>query len=78
LVQRGDPVGRDEAEKHLQITRDQALDHHLDSMHLAALVGQAGVLAQKGQTQAALDRCLEIAKVAVSKQDLTGYVAGSP
>lgn len=75
LVQRGDPVGRDEAEKHLQITRDQALDHGLDSMHMAALVGQAGVLAQKGQTQAALDRCLEIANVAVSKQDLTRYVA---
>jgi len=75
LVQRGDPVGRDEAEKHLQITRDQALDHGLDSMHMAALVGQAGLMAQKGQTQAALDRCLEIANVAVSKQDLTRYLA---
>ena len=75
LVQRGDPVGRDEAEKHLQITRDSALEHGLDSMHMAALVGQAGVMAQKGQTQAALDRCLEIANVAVSKQDLPRYVA---
>lgn len=75
LIQRGDPVGRDEAEKHLQITRDEALEKGLDSMHMAALVGQAGVLAQKGQTQAALDRCLEIANVAVSKQDLPRYVA---
>jgi ATP/maltotriose-dependent transcriptional regulator MalT len=75
LIQRGDPVGRDEAEKHLQITRDEALEKGLDSMHMAALVGQAGVLAKKGQTQAALDRCLEIANVAVSKQDLPRYVA---
>jgi hypothetical protein len=75
LVQRGDPVGRDEAEKHLQITRDEALEKGLDSMHMAALVGQAGLLAQKGQTQAALDRCLEIANAAVSTQDLTRYVA---
>jgi len=75
LVQRGDPVAWDEAEKHLQITRDAALEHNLDSQHTAALVGQAGLMAQKGQTQAALDRCIEIAEVAASKKDLTRYVA---
>jgi predicted metal-dependent hydrolase len=75
LVQRGDPVAWDEAEKHLQITRDAALEHNLDGMRMAALVGQAGLMAQKGQTQAALDRCLEIAQAAVEKQDLTRYVA---
>ena len=75
LVQRDDQVGRDEAERHLQITRDKALEHELDSLYLAALMGQAGVLAQNGKTQGALDRCLEIAKVAVSKQDLPRYVA---
>ena len=71
LVQRDDQVGRDEAERHLQITRDKALEHELDSLYLAALMGQAGVLAQNGKTQGALD----IAKVAVSKQDLPRYVA---
>lgn len=75
LVQRGDPIGRDEAERHLQISRDLALERGLDSLHTAALIGQAGLLARKGQTKAALDRCLEIANVAVSKQDLTRYAA---
>ncbi len=73
LVQRGDTVG--EAEKHLQITRDQAIEHGLDSMHMAALVGQAGLLAQKGQTHAALDRCLEIAQTAIEKRDPDRYGA---
>lgn len=73
LVQRDDHIGREEAERHLQIARDKALEHGLDSMHLAALIGQAGLLAQKGQTQAALARCVEIASIAVSKQDLLRY-----
>jgi hypothetical protein len=75
LVERGDPVGRDEAERHLQVTRDQAIEHGLDSMHMAALVGQAGLLARNGQTQAALDRCLEIGQAAVRKGDLVRYAA---
>jgi len=75
LVQRGDQVGREEATHHLQLTRDQAIEHELDSMHMAALTGQAGLLAQNGQTQAALDRCLEIASVAVSKHDVFRYAA---
>lgn len=75
LVQRGDPVGWDEAEKHLQITRDTALEHGLDGQYMAALVGQAGLMAHKGRTHAALDRCLEIAEVAGSKKDLPRYIA---
>jgi len=75
LAQRGDPVGREEAARHLQIARDQASEHGRDSMHMAALVGQAGLLAQNGQTQAALSRCLEIASSAVSKHDLVRYAA---
>ena len=75
LIDRGDVIGRDEAEKHLQITRDTAQEHGLDSMHMAALVGQAGVLAKKGQTKAALDRCVEIAVSASAKQDLPRYGA---
>lgn len=73
LIERGDPIGREEAEKHLQITRDSAQEHGLDTLHMAALMGQAGVLAKKGQTQAALDRCIEIANSAVAKQDLPRY-----
>jgi tetratricopeptide (TPR) repeat protein len=75
LVERADAIGREEAEKHLQITRDKAQEHGLDSLHMAALVGQAGVLAKRGQTQAALDRCVEIANAAVAKQDLPRYAA---
>jgi tetratricopeptide (TPR) repeat protein len=75
LVQRGDPVAFDEAERHLQIARDGAIDAGLDTIHMSALVGQAGLLAQKGQTHAALDRCLEIARRAAEKQDLPRYGA---
>ena len=42
-VQKGDPVSLDEAEKHLQIARDRALERGLDRLYMAALVGQAGV-----------------------------------
>ncbi len=75
LTERGDLLSREEAEKHLQITRDSAQEHGLDALHMAALMGQAGVFAKKGQTQAALDRCLEIARSAVANQDLPRYGA---
>ena len=75
LVERGDLAGREEAERHLQIARDASLEAGLDSLHMAALVGQAGLMAKKGQTQGALDRCLEIAQAAVVKQDLPRYLA---
>lgn len=42
---------------------------------MACLVAQAGLLARRGQTQAALDRCVEIAQVAMTKQDLGRYGA---
>jgi hypothetical protein len=75
LGERGDPIGLDEAEKHLQIARDRALERGLDSLYMASLVAQAGLLARKGQTRAALDRCIEIAQVAMTKQDLPRYGA---
>ncbi len=75
LGERGDPIGLDEAEKHLQIARDRALEQGLDSLYLASLVAQAALFARKGQTQAALDRCLEIAQLAMTKQDLSQYGA---
>lgn len=73
LGERGDPVALDEAEKHLQVARDRALERGLDSLHMASLVAQAGLFARRGQTRAALDRCIEIAQVAMTKQDLARY-----
>jgi tetratricopeptide (TPR) repeat protein len=75
LVERGDPIGREEAERHLQVVRDQALEHGLDAVHMSALIGQAGLLAQRGQTQGALARCIEIANAAVKIGDLARYAA---
>jgi tetratricopeptide (TPR) repeat protein len=73
LTRCGDQISLDEAAKHLQVARDAALEHGLDAFHMAALVGQAGLLAQTGKTQAALDRCIEIARSAVEKRDLPRY-----
>ena len=75
LVARGDDAGITEAERHVQIARDKALEHGDDDMHTAALMGQAGLLAQKRRIRGALDRCLEIARSAAEKQDLRRYVA---
>jgi hypothetical protein len=46
-------------------------------MHMAALVGQAGLMARRGQTQGALDRCLEVARAAVAHGDVPRYVAAA-
>lgn len=73
LGEKGDPVNLDEAEKHLQIARDLALEGGFDSLYATALVAQAGLMNRKGQTRAALDRCIEVAQLAVSKQDLPKY-----
>lgn len=73
LVERGDSIGLDEAEKHLQNSRDRALESHLDALYTAALIGQAGVLNKKGKTKAALDRCIEIAEQAAKNADLNSY-----
>jgi ATP/maltotriose-dependent transcriptional regulator MalT len=73
LGEKGDPINLDEAEKHLQIARDRALEVGLDTWYATALVAQAGLLARKGQTRAALDRCIEVAELAVARQDLPKY-----
>lgn len=77
LVERGDLAGREEAERHLQIARDRAIEEGLDGMHMAALVGQAALMARRGQTQGALDRCLEVARSAVERKDVPRYVAAA-
>ncbi len=73
LGERGEQVNLDEAEKHLQIARDLALEGGFDSLYTTALVAQAGLMNRKGQTRAALDRCIEVAQLAVSRQDLPKY-----
>jgi hypothetical protein len=73
LRARNDRAGLEEAARHLQHVRDEAQRHQLESLRMAALTGQAGLLAQRGNTRGALDRCLEIADAAVAAQDVTRY-----
>jgi len=75
LVAGGDPIGLEEATRHVQIARDRALEHGLVELHQAALIAQAGVLSQAGKTAGAIDRVLELARAAVAKHDVAQYVA---
>jgi hypothetical protein len=74
LTEKGDATSLEEAGRHLQIARDRALEGQLDDLHMLALVGQAGHLARRGRIHGAVDRCLEIARSAVERQDLLRYV----
>ena len=75
LVAGGDPIGLEEATRHVQIARDRALEHGLVELHQAALLAQAGVLSQAGKTAGAIDRVLELARTAVANHDVAQYVA---
>jgi len=75
LVAGGDPIGLEEATRHVQIARDRALEHGLVELHQAALIAQAGVLSHAGKTAGAIDRVLELARAAVAKHDVAQYVA---
>lgn len=75
LVAQGSQVALDEAQRTVQLARELALEHHADSLHEAALIAQAGVLSAAGKTAGAIDRVLELARVAVAKQDVQQYVA---
>jgi tetratricopeptide (TPR) repeat protein len=77
LIEKGDPVSLDEAGRHLQIARDRALDGDLEDLHMLALIGQAGYLARRGRVHGAIDRCLEIARSAVDRQDVLRYVGAA-
>lgn len=68
-------VSREEAAHHVQRARDTALEAGLTSLHQAALIGQAGVLADGGKTAGAIDRMLELARSAAADQDVPRYVA---
>lgn len=75
LSGRGDLAGAEEADRVVQIARDRALEHGLTDLHVAALIGQAGLMSQRGKTAGALDRCIEIAKNGVETNNLGRYIA---
>ncbi len=75
LVASGDPIALEEATRHVQIARDRALEHELPELHQAALLAQAAVMSYAGKTAGAIDRALELARVAAAKQDVQQYVA---
>ncbi len=59
----------------IQIARDRALEHGLTDLHVAALIGQAGLMSQRGKTAGALDRCIEVARLGADGGNLGRYVA---
>lgn len=75
LVDAGDPIGAEEAARVVQIARDRALEHGLVELHHAALIAQAGVLAEAGKTAGAIDRVLELARTAAAEGNGTQFVA---
>ena len=74
LVATDSLIAFDEALRTVQLARDRTLEHQLDDLHQAALVAQAGVLSAAGKTAGAIDRVLELARIAVAKQDVPQYV----
>lgn len=74
LLSNGDLVQKQEAAHHAQRARDRALEHGLTQHYQAALIGQAGVLSDAGKTAGAIDRMLELARLAVQEQSLPRYV----
>ena len=75
LAARGDQAGTEEADRVIQIARDRALEHGLTDLHVAALIGQAGLMSQRGKTAGALDRCIEVARIGADGGNLGRYVA---
>jgi hypothetical protein len=70
-----DPVTREEARVSVDRALELAARHQLTELHHAALIAKAGVQAAAGQTAAALDRVLELARASVAGQDVQQYVA---
>jgi tetratricopeptide (TPR) repeat protein len=72
LVERGDAIGLEEATRHVQAAREK---NPSDALQIAALIGQAGVLARRGKVASAIDRCLEIARLGAAQGDAPRLVA---
>jgi len=91
LVERGDTIGLEEATRHVQAARERAgsasrggtrtegvgrpESETMDQLQVAALIGQAGVLARRGKVASAIDRCLEIARLGAARGDAPRLVA---
>lgn len=76
LAVQGGQAALMESEKHLQVVRDVARDLGEKDLHVAALIGQAGLLAgHRRRVHAGIDRCLEIARLAAADNDVPRYVA---
>ncbi len=91
LVERGDTIGLEEATRHVQAARERAgsasrdgtrtegvgrpESETMDQLQVAALIGQAGVLARRGKVVSAIDRCLEIARLGAARGDAPRLVA---
>ena len=75
LVATGEPIALEEAAGAAQHALDRARDAELPELHQAALLAQAGVLANTGKTAGAIDRVLELARAAVARHDVAQYVA---
>ncbi|HEY4180838.1 MAG TPA: hypothetical protein VGM90_28530, partial [Kofleriaceae bacterium] len=74
LLSNGDLVQKQEAAHHAQRARDRALEHGLTQHYQAALIAQAGVLSDAGKTAGAIDRMLELARLAAEAQSIPHYV----
>jgi len=75
LVDGGTSVGAEEAARVVQIARDRALEHGLTELHHAALLAQAGALSEAGKTAGAIDRVLELARLAAAEGNASQFVA---
>lgn len=75
LTARGDAIGLEEASRHVQAARELARRHDLAPEHVAALIGDAGILARRGKVASAIDRCLEIARLGAAAGDSDRLVA---
>ncbi len=67
LVSTNEPGPRGDGHAQLQIVVDEARERGLDKFRLPALMGLVGVYSNKGATEGALDRVLEIARSAVDQ-----------
>lgn len=75
LAAREDRVSSEEARHHVEVARERAREHGLVELARAALLAEAGLLAQASRTAPAIDRVLELARAAAAQQDVAQYVA---
>ena len=75
LVADDDLASYEEARHHVQRAGERAREAGLPELQQAAQLAQAGVLASRGKTAAAIDRVLELARAASAAGDQAAFVA---